>query len=206
MIEALERVAARPVSRETLSLLEEFVERLKTANKAQNLVAASTLDQVWERHILDSAQLIRFEPRSGATWVDIGSGAGLPGIVIAGLIQGPMTLVEPRRLRAQFLQETVGALGLSHRVTVVTTKVERFRGQFDVITARAVAPLGRLLGLANHLAHDGTVWALPKGKNAKSELAEARRSWQCGARSEASCTDPEAVILVLSKVRAKSRR
>jgi 16S rRNA (guanine527-N7)-methyltransferase len=206
MIEALERAAARPVSRETLGLLEAFVERLKAANREQNLVAASTLDQVWERHVLDSAQLVRFEPRAGASWVDIGSGAGFPGIVIAALAEGPMTLVEPRRLRAAFLQETVDALGLSGRVAVLPSKVENVGGRFDVITARAVAPLGRLLGLANHLAHSGTIWALPKGKNAKSELAEAQRSWQCGARSEASCTDPEANILVLSKVRAKSRR
>jgi 16S rRNA (guanine527-N7)-methyltransferase len=206
MIEALERAAARPVSRETLGLLEAFVERLKAANREQNLVAASTLDQVWERHVLDSAQLVRFEPRAGASWVDIGSGAGFPGIVIAALAQGPMTLIEPRRLRAAFLQETVDALGLSGRVAVLPSKVENVGGRFDVITARAVAPLGRLLGLANHLAHSGTIWALPKGKNAKSELAEAQRSWQCGARSEASCTDPEADILVLSKVRAKSRR
>jgi 16S rRNA (guanine527-N7)-methyltransferase len=206
MIEALERAAARPVSRETYALLEAYVERLKAANSAQNLVAASTLDQVWERHILDSAQLVRFEPRPGASWVDIGSGAGLPGIVIAALTRGPMTLVEPRRLRAAFLQETVDTLGLSGRVSVLPAKAENVRGQFDVITARAVAPLGRLLAIGLHLAHNGTVWALPKGKNANSELAEAQRSWQCAARSEASSTDPEANILVLSKVRAKSRR
>ena len=117
-----------------------------------------------------------------------------------------MTLVEPRRLRAAFLEETVAALGLADRVTVRAAKAEQVRGQFDVITARAVAPLGRLLGMAHHLAHSGTVWALPKGKNAKSELAEAQRSWQCEVRSEASCTDPDATILVLSKVRAKSKR
>jgi len=206
MIAALERAAGRPVSRETHALLEAYVERLKAANRTQNLVAASTLDQVWDRHILDSAQLARFEPSAGASWVDIGSGAGLPGLVIAALTRGRMTLVEPRRLRATFLAETVEALGLSDRVSVLPTKVENVGGPFDVITARAVAPLSRLLGLASHLSHEGTVWALPKGRNAKSELAEAQRSWQCVVRSEASCTDPEAIILVLSKVRAKSRR
>ena len=96
MIEALERAAARPVSRETLALLERYVARLKLASAAQNLISASTLDSVWERHILDSAQLVRFEPRAGASWVDIGSGAGLPGIVIAALTEGHVTLVEPR--------------------------------------------------------------------------------------------------------------
>jgi 16S rRNA (guanine527-N7)-methyltransferase len=206
MIEALERAAARLVSRETLGLLTAYVERLKTASATQNLVAASTLDSIWERHILDSAQLVRFEPRAGASWVDIGSGAGLPGIVIAALTSSPVTLVEPRRLRAEFLEETVDALGLADRISVVPAKIENVGSQFDVITARALAPLGRLLGMANHLAHSGTVWALPKGRNAKSELAEARRSWQCEVRSEASCTDLDATILVLSKVKAKSNR
>ncbi|MEO7365226.1 MAG: 16S rRNA (guanine(527)-N(7))-methyltransferase RsmG [Sphingomicrobium sp.] len=206
MIEALERAANRPVSRETFARIQRYVERLTTANTTQNLVAASTISGVWERHILDSAQVARFEPFVGATWLDIGSGAGLPGIVIAALTAGPMTLVEPRRLRAEFLTETVDALGLESRITVRQSKIEGVLGKFDVITARAVAPLNRLLGLAQHVAHKETVWALPKGKNAKSELAEAQRSWQCEARSETSCTDPQATILVLRNVGAKSNR
>ena len=206
MIIALERAVGRPVSRGTAALLEDYVERLKIANSTQNLVSASTLDQIWERHILDCAQLARFEPSAGASWCDIGSGAGLPGIVIAALVDGPVTLVEPRRLRAEFLQQTVDVLGLADWVSVRASKVEQVRGQFDVITARAVAPLGRLLGMGLHLAHSKTIWALPKGKSANSELAEAQRSWQCEVRREASCTDPRATILVLSKVRTKSRR
>lgn len=205
MIDAVERAAARPVSRETFGLLEAYVDRLKAANREQNLVARSTLDTIWERHILDSAQLVRFEPGPGSSWVDIGSGAGLPGMVIAALTDGPVTLVEPRRLRAAFLEETVAALGLAGRVSVQPMKIEHVRGAFDVITARAVAPLGRLLAMGLHLAHSGTVWALPKGRNAKSELAEAQRSWQCAVRSEASCTDPDSIVLVLSGVRAKSK-
>ena len=206
MIAAIEKAAGRPVSRETFGRLEAYVDRLKAASSGQNLVSASTIDQMWERHILDSAQLVRFEPNRGASWVDVGSGAGLPGIVLAALVAGPVTLVEPRRLRAAFLAETVAALGLARRVSVVASKIENVQGPFDVITARAVAPLGRLLAMAHHLAHPKTVWALPKGRKAKTELAEAQRSWQCEARIEASCTDPQAAILVLSKVRAKSNR
>ncbi|MEO6582310.1 MAG: 16S rRNA (guanine(527)-N(7))-methyltransferase RsmG, partial [Sphingomicrobium sp.] len=142
MKEALERTAGRPVSREALSLLERYVERLTAANSAQNLVAASTIGSIWERHILDSAQLIRFESFAGASWVDIGSGAGLPGIVIAALTTGQMNLVEPRRLRAEFLQATIVDLGLADRVSVQQSKTENIQGNFDVITARAVAPLG----------------------------------------------------------------
>ena len=206
MIEALERAADRSVSRETLSLLERYVDLLKAASGTQNLISASTLDGIWERHILDSAQLVRFEPRTGASWVDIGSGAGLPGIVIAALIAGPVTLVEPRRLRAEFLQLAVDSLDLAGRVTVRASKIERVAGPFDVIIARAGAPLDRLLGIAHHLARKGTIWALPKGRNAKSELAEAKRSWHYDIRNEPSCTDPHAQILLLSKVRAKSNR
>jgi 16S rRNA (guanine527-N7)-methyltransferase len=204
MIGALERVTGRPVSRETFDRLQAYVARLKAESRHQNLVSASTLETIWVRHILDSAQLARFEPRPGASWIDVGSGAGLPGIVIACLIGGPVTLVEPRRLRADFLRDTVEALGLN--VSVECARAERIVGKFDVITARAVAPLAKFLGISHRLSHPGTIWVLPKGRNAKSELAEARRNWQCEVREEASCTDPNSTILVLSRVRAKNRR
>lgn len=205
MKDRLAQAAERDVSRETRDLLEDYVGRLRTAAAEQNLVSASTLETVWERHILDSAQLVRFEPRLGASWVDVGSGAGLPGIVVAALVQGPITLVEPRRLRAEFLAETAEALGLQSRVTVVQSKVERIEGQFDVITGRAVASLSRFLDLSHHLSTRNSVWVLPKGRSAQSELAEARRNWHCDARIEPSCTDPQSHILVLTGVGAKTR-
>src|SRR5215212_4968783 len=144
MIAELERVSGRFVSRETLDRLKAFADRLTAESRRQNLIATSTLNHLWERHILDSAQLARFAPKPGASWADIGSGAGLPGIVIACLVDGPVTLVEPRRLRAEFLSDTIDALGLNASVECV--KAERITGTFDVITARAVAPLGKLLG------------------------------------------------------------
>ena len=174
---------------------------LELESAAQNLISQSTLHALWQRHILDSAQLLRFAPKA-ASWCDIGSGAGLPGLVIALLTQKPVTLVEPRRLRAEFLMRAAAELGL-RQVTVIQAKSERVEGRFDAITARAVAALPQLIGIAHHLSHPGTVWVLPKGKTAEIELAEARRSWQCDARSEVSCTDPDARILVLTGVRAK---
>src|SRR5258708_20409510 len=102
MIGTLSRIAGRDVSRETLDKIEAYVALLRAEREHQNLVSASTLDNLWERHILDSAQLVRFEPRSGASWIDIGSGAGLPGIVIACLVDGPVTLAPPRRHPACF--------------------------------------------------------------------------------------------------------
>jgi 16S rRNA (guanine527-N7)-methyltransferase len=203
MIAELERASGRPVSRETFQRLETFAHRLRAENQRQNLVARSTLDQLWDRHILDSAQLVRFEPQPGASWADIGSGAGLPGIVVACLVEGPVALVEPRRLRAEFLRETVEALGLN--ATVECAKAERINGRFDVITARAVASLSKFLGITYHLSHRGTVWALPKGKNAQSELAEAQRAWQGAFHVEQSVTDAGSFIVVGVGVRAKAR-
>ena len=178
---------------------------LKEGAARQNLIAPSTLETVWSRHILDSAQLVGFEPRSGASWADVGSGAGLPGLVIALLVEGPVTLIEPRRLRAEFLCDTAETLGILDRVTVHCSKVERVEGNFDVITARAVAALDGLLELTAHLSRSETVWVLPKGRNAQSELAQAQRNWQCEVSVEQSCTDPESEILVLTRVGKKKR-
>jgi 16S rRNA (guanine527-N7)-methyltransferase len=194
----------RDVSRETVEKLERYAALIREENARQNLVSRSTLDTLWDRHIIDSAQLVRFEPHAGASWLDIGSGAGLPGLVIACLVSGPVTLVEPRRLRAEFLQRAAAALGLD--VAVHLSKAEALRGRFDSITARAVASVDRLLHLSAHLAHSGTSWVLPKGKSAHSELAEARRNWHCEAKVAPSVTDPQSAILVLSKVRAKGKR
>ena len=201
LIDRLERVAGRPVSRETLTKLESYAGLLECENRVQNLVASSTLDQLWERHILDSAQLVRFGPASGASWLDVGSGAGLPGIVIACLVDGPVTLVEPRRLRAEFLGRVVSALDL--RATVIPSKIERIQGKFDVITARAVAPLERLLDISHHLSTRKTVWALPKGRSAHSELAEAGRAWQGAFHVERSATDADSWIVVGTGVRKR---
>jgi 16S rRNA (guanine527-N7)-methyltransferase len=201
VIERLEQVAQRPVSRETVDRLERYVALLREENRRQNLVSAATLDRVWERHIMDSAQLARFEPRPGASWVDIGSGAGLPGIVIACLVKGSVTLVEPRRLRAEFLHKACESLGL--HAAVLGAKAESVGGKFDVITARAVANLCDLLRISSHLSTRKTVWALPKGRSGQAELAEASRTWHFDAREEPSCTDPQATILVLSGVGAR---
>jgi 16S rRNA (guanine527-N7)-methyltransferase len=201
MIQRLEQAAGRPVSRETFERLEAYVALLVEENRRQNLVAAATLEHVWDRHIVDSAQLIRFEPHVGSSWLDIGSGAGLPGIVVACLVHGNVTLAEPRRLRAEFLHKVVESLDL--RTSVHCMKVERVDGSFDVITARAVAPLTELLKISAHLSTRKTVWALPKGRSAERELAEARKAWQGSFRVEPSVTDDQSYIVVGTEVRAR---
>ena len=201
MIDRLAEVTGRPVSRETIEKLDAYAALVAEESARQNLVSASTLEQFWERHILDSAQLVRFEPRPRSSWADVGSGAGLPGIVIACLADGPVTLIEPRRLRAEFLHRTCESLRLN--ATVYTGKVERLEAKYDVITARAVASLPRLFEISAHLSTRNTVWALPKGASAERELAEARRTWQGAFHVEQSVTDADSKIVVATEVRAR---
>jgi len=203
MIDALGRAAGRPVSRETFERLKGYVDLLTAENVKQNLVSRGTIERVWERHILDSLQLLRFEPYAKASWVDIGSGAGLPGVVIACAVEGPVILAEPRRLRAEFLQRVVAELGLNAEVR--QAKAERINGAFDVITGRAVASLSTFLSMCDHLSTKKTVWVLPKGRSAQSELAEARRTWQGDFRVEPSVTDDDSSIVVATEVRAGKR-
>lgn len=201
MIDRLAAAAGRPVSRETLEKLNAYLAMLTEESRRQNLIAASTLGALWDRHILDSAQLLRFEPSPQAAWLDIGSGAGLPGIVLACLATGHVTMVEPRRLRAEFLHRVVESLDL--RARIVCAKVERVEGSFDVITARAVASLARLLEISHHLSTRKTIWVLPKGRSAADELAEAKRTWQGVFHVEPSVTDDDSWIVVATEVRGR---
>jgi 16S rRNA (guanine527-N7)-methyltransferase len=202
VIDQLAEAVGRSVSRETYEKLVEYGALLREENARQNLVSRITLDSLWERHILDSAQLARYEPAPGASWVDIGSGAGLPGIVLACIVAGPCLLVEPRALRADFLHRAVDRLRLG--ATVVMDKAERVGGTYEVVTARAVASLSRLLEISQHLSTGKTQWVLPKGRGALTELAEARRTWQGVFHVERSVTDPESFIVVGTGVRAKT--
>lgn len=204
MIDRLAVVSGIDVSRETFDALEGFVELLMAEYKRQNLISPDSVASLWERHIIDGAQLLSLANVPGR-WCDIGSGAGLPGIVIAILSRQPITLIEPRRLRADFLSRCVSELGLDKAV-VVMDKAERATGKYDYITARAVARLDTLFGIARHLAHGGTRFILPKGRNAKSELDEARGNWQGRFRLVPSQTSPDAAIVVAEGVTPRENR
>ena len=119
------------------------------------------------------------------------------------MAKGPVTLIEPRKLRAEFLHSAAESLGLT--IDVRCAKAEQVQGEFDVITARAVAPLLQLLEISHHLSTGKTVWALPKGRKAISELADAKRAWQGAFHVEQSVTDPESYIVVGTGVRARER-
>jgi 16S rRNA (guanine527-N7)-methyltransferase len=194
------------VPRETIERLDAFEALLRDENERQNLVSKGSLDALWERHILDSAQLVRFAPEDARSWLDLGTGAGFPGLLVPLFHPARVTLVESRRLRAEFLRTAASRLGIAGRVEVLCSRLETVpTRQFDVISARAFAPLPKLLLLAERFSTPGTVWILPKGRNAKSELDAARSSWQGDFRLEPSLTDADAGIVVASRVRRKPR-
>lgn len=194
------------VPRETLERLDSFVALLRVENDVQNLVSRTSLDQVWARHILDSAQLLRFVAPDVKAWVDLGTGAGFPGLIIALLHRAQVTMVEARKLRVDFLRRAASALELPASTRIICSRVERFDAPpLDVISARAFAPLERLFTFAERFASPETRWVLPKGRNAKSELEEARSSWQGDFRLEQSLTDLDAWIIVAENVRRRGR-
>lgn len=203
-LQALEEMLGRDVPRETSDRLERYTALLLEENQRQNLIASGSEATLWSRHILDGAQLLSLGGEKG-DWLDIGSGPGLPGLVIAILGGRPMTLNEPRRLRADFLRRVVADLGLPG-VEVEECKVERLSGRFDKITARAVARLDRLFAMACHLAHSETKWVLPKGERAESELDEARRTWQGSFHLVPSRTHPASAVVIAEHVKRRGKR
>jgi 16S rRNA (guanine527-N7)-methyltransferase len=186
-----------------LGKLERFVATLLDANQTQNLISKATEAVVWSRHILDSAQLERFAP-DAETWLDVGSGPGLPGIVLAILTGKPMLLVEPRRRRVVFLEDVCASLGLE-QVRVRQANIERVSGEsFDAVTARAYAALPEIFSSTVQLTKASTIWILPKGRSAAAELAEAQKTWHGVFHVEQSLSDEEARIIVATGVRRNS--
>jgi 16S rRNA (guanine527-N7)-methyltransferase len=185
------------VSRETEEKLEAFIAFLKREAESQNLISASTFDHIWDRHIVDSAQLLRLCPSEPVSWIDLGSGAGFPGIVVALLSEHEVTLVESRGRRIDYLQRAIALLELEDRVSIAGMPLERVEtAPYSVISARAFAPLDRLFELAARFSTNKTLWLLPKGRNAAKEWEGIQPVWRGEFRIESSVTDPEAGILV----------
>ena len=191
------------VPRETIDRLKVYVELLKKWNPKINLVAKSTMDNVWHRHIADSAQLWALAPSGAKSWVDIGSGAGFPGLVIAAIAaeKAPeltVTLVESDRRKAIFLQTVTRAMNVS--VQVVTKRIESLEPQnADILSARALASLSQLLEYADKHRKPSGICLFPKGARAELELTEAATCWHISHTTNASVTDPDAVILSIGE-------
>ena len=198
--EACDWIAKR-VPRETVVMLERLAALVRDEAVRQNLIAASTIETIWSRHIVDSAQLLALAPEQGR-WIDLGAGAGFPGLVVALMRDGEIVLAESRAKRVAFLRGAVEALGLSAKVSVAAGRIEMMPPTpFDIISARAFAPLDRLFVTSLHLAGPHTRWVLPKGRGAQAELDAARGSWQGDFRIVPSITDPAAAIIVADHVR-----
>lgn len=194
------------VSRETLKRLEIYANLVSRENDRQNLVSPATLPHIWDRHILDSAQLSAFAPANG-DWLDIGTGAGFPGVVIAMLRRTKTVMVEQRRLRVDFLNHVIAETGLADSASVILGNIDTIAAApFAVISARAVASLDKLFASGSRFATEETHWVLPKGRSAASELEAAKASWQGDFRLEPSLTDPEARIVVATGVRRRRGR
>lgn len=181
-----------------LGRLDELARMLRAENEHQNLVSSGTMCEVWHRHIADSAQLLAFVPRElDGPWLDLGTGAGFPGLVIAALRpEFGVRLVESRRKRVEWLERTKLALGLE-RCRVVGSRLEQVESfPASVISARAFAPLPQLFDLSQRFSTERTVWLLPKGRSAAQELSELPESRRRLFHVEQSRTNPEAGIIV----------
>ncbi len=187
------------VSRETCERLEAYIALLTRWNARINLVAPATIETAWTRHVADSAQLFDLAPESASSWLDLGSGAGLPGLPVAALAaeKAPdlhVTLVESDTRKAAFLATAAREMDLD--VTVEPHRIEALTPRpFDVVSARALAPLGRLCAVAHRFSGRGTVFLFPKGARVDSELTAATAGWHIRAERIASRTDPEATVL-----------
>ncbi|MFK7941716.1 MAG: 16S rRNA (guanine(527)-N(7))-methyltransferase RsmG [Paracoccaceae bacterium] len=195
------------VSRETLQQLEVFQNLLKTWNARINLVSPGDLENLQTRHIADSMQVYEHAPKQAKTWLDLGSGAGFPGLICAIQDQTEgrglkFTLVESDGRKAAFLREAARVLGI--RADVVSKRIEQVPHRpFDIITARALAPLPQLLSYAVPFAHSDTVFLFPKGSQVESELTHAAGDWHVSPERIASRTDASGTLLKLTKVTAR---
>lgn len=179
-----------------MARLTTLVGALARANEVQNLVAAATLDWVWLRHIADSAQLLDHVSRETGPWIDLGSGAGFPGLVIAAMKPDrPVILIESRRLRVEWLETMAMTLNLVNCRVIGQDlrRVETFSA--DVISARAFAPLPRLVEFSARFSTNGTEWVLPKGRSAAQDIAQMPKSLQTRFHVKQSVTDAEAKII-----------
>ena len=202
--------AAGPVSRETFERLRAFEQLFLKWNRSINLAAPSTLDDVWRRHILDSAQLARIAP-TATRWVDLGSGGGFPGLVLGFLLiersGASIDLVESNRKKASFLQSVIGQFNLPAHV--VAKRINDSYGLVsmpEIVTARALAALPDLLDLSAPWLTKGARALFHKGRDYRTEVEESTHRWDFDLVEHSSMTDPHGVILEISELRPATRK
>ena len=192
------------VSRETFEELQQFADLVRKWTPKINLISPATIPELWERHIVDSAQIYRFAPESYKKWVDIGSGGGFPGIVMAIIAKtqqpdASFILIESDQRKATFLRTAARELNL--RVTVLAERIENAAAQgADVVSARALSTLSTLLPLIERHINSHGQAILHKGKKAGEEIADARQNWRFDLEEFTSLTDLGGQILIVKGI------
>ena len=192
---------------ERMADLSVFLERLTETNAVMNLVGPDSLPDFWNRHAFDSAQLLDLAPEA-RTWADLGAGAGFPGLVLAILLKGRadahVFLIDSLGKRCRFLQEVVEDLALP--ATVINGRAEEQTLKVDIVTARALAPLERLLGYAQPYMARGAKGLFLKGEKAEAELRDARKVWHLEGELSVSRSDPRGRIVTVRSLRRGPHR
>ena len=200
MFHVKQTIPPHDVPRETQERLERFAALLREWSPRINLVSRRALDELWPRHIADSLQLLPLARRFPAPWIDLGSGAGFPGLILALASGRHVHLIESDHRKAAFLREA--ARMTATEVTIHVTRIESLQlPPVSLVTARALAPLVDLLTLATPFLLPDGVCLFPKGKTAEDELTAARARWHMRVERTVSITDPAATILELSELR-----
>lgn len=192
---------------ERMNDMSAFLDQLTEANAVMNLVGPDSIPDFWNRHAFDSAQLLDLAPEA-RTWADLGAGAGFPGVVLAILLKGRadahVYLIDSLQKRCRFLQAIVDDLALP--ATVIWGRAEEQTIKVDVVTARAVAPLEKLLGYAQPYMARGAQGLFLKGEKAEAELRDARKVWQVEGDLSVSRSDPRGRILNVRTLRRGTQR
>lgn len=193
------------VSRETFSRLEILADLLTRWQKTINLVAPNTIPELWDRHIADSLQLVGYAPDTVTNWADLGSGGGFPGLVVAAVLAeregAQVTLVESDTRKAAFLREASRAAALPTRIVPerIEQASQRLAAGTQVVSARALAPLPKLLDLTEPFLQAGALGVFPKGRDWERELTDARKGWTLDLNLHRSVADPHGRILAITR-------
>ncbi|SEN54433.1 16S rRNA (guanine527-N7)-methyltransferase [Sphingomonas gellani] len=186
-----------------LTQCQRLVRLILEESERQNLISPASREQIWARHVVDSLQLALFSEQSGA-WLDVGTGGGFPGMVVALCRSGDRTvLVEPRRKRADFLSDMAGKLGISERVVVHQSRVQVVRTQARFISARAVSDIEALFAMAQHCTIAETRWLLPRGTLTSLEIDDLAARWSFMFHVEQSVSDSRSSIAIFDQVKRK---
>ena len=199
-IDSLQKIDINPTPTQ-LEACDIYVNNLTKWQKKINLVGSTTLEEPYTRHLLDSAQLIPLVPRG--TLLDVGSGAGIPGLILSIFLDNPLTLCERIAKKTSFLHDTIRKLNLEDSCHVLTKDIADLNQAYDIITGRAVTSISNFLSLTSRQRHDDTLYILQKGKNTQDELNWAFENWYFDYKAYSSIVSTDSKILLLSNIKER---